>query len=170
MPLLGAQSAKAWLWIPEWGRGRGQRLTVRGLVLCFVPRLRADAKIKLTDNAEHVTNFLICSARSQYLEPQFYFSRMMLRMNPIFCVFTRAIIAYYGSWYLWCSQLTGKTHVYRTGTINISTWIPFCKTNARRNLDLERQKSLFLQILGRFVALLPKRNGSIGLWRFTFAT
>ena len=66
--------------------------------------------------------------------------------------------------------LTGKTYVYRTGTINISTWIPFCKTNARRNLDLERQKSLFLQILGRFVALLPKRNGSIGLWRFTFAT
>ena len=61
-------------------------MIVRGLVLCFVPRLTQKSNLY--------------AAGSQYLEPQFYFSRIMLWMNPIFCVFTRAKIAYCGSWYL----------------------------------------------------------------------
>ena len=61
-------------------------------------------------------------------------------------------------------SLTGKTRVLRTWTITISTWIPFRKMNARRNLDLERQKSF----ANSTQLYLCKLNGSIRLKRFTY--
>lgn len=59
---------------------------------------------------------------------------------------------------------TGKIHVYLTGIINISTWKPFHTTNARPNLDLERQKSF----ANSTQLYLCKLNGSIRLKRFTY--
>ena len=105
------------------------------MVLCFVPRLLADAKIKfrLTENAEQVTIFLIYAAGSQYLEPH---TDDVLDESDLLCIYKshNSLL-----WLLvFMMFLTGKPHVCRTGTINISTSIAFRKMNARRNLDLER--------------------------------